>query len=93
MKPVSSKGNQPWIFIGWTVAEVEASVIQPSWLTGKESDAGKDWRQKEKLSTYSMDMDLSKLQETVEDRGAWHATVHEVTKNHTWLRDWTTATK
>ena len=49
MKPVSSKGNQPWIFIGRTVVEVEASVLQPRWLTGKESDAGKDWRQKKKL--------------------------------------------
>ena len=30
--------------------------------------------------TDSKDMSLSKLQETVEDRGAWCATVHEVTK-------------
>ena len=30
--------------------------------------------------TDSMDMNLSKLLETVEDRGAWHATVHEVTE-------------
>ena len=37
----------------------------------------------DKKRNYSMDMDLSKLQETVEDRGAWYATVHEVTKNHT----------
>ena len=28
--------------------------------------------------TDSMDMSMSKLQETVEDRGAWHDTVHEV---------------
>ena len=33
--------------------------------------------------TDSMDMDLSKLQELVEDRGAWHATVHGVTKSQT----------
>ena len=31
--------------------------------------------------TNSMDMDLSKLQEIVEDRGAWCATIHGVTKN------------
>ena len=31
--------------------------------------------------TNSVDMKLSKLGEIVEDRGAWHATVHEVTKN------------
>ena len=29
--------------------------------------------------TNSMDMNLSKLQEILEDRGAWHAAVHEVT--------------
>ena len=31
----------------------------------------------------SMDMSFSKLQEIVEDREAWHAAVHEVTKNQT----------
>ena len=31
--------------------------------------------------TDSMDMNLSKLQETVEDRGAWHAAVHGVTES------------
>ena len=31
--------------------------------------------------TDSMDMNLSKLQEIVEDRGAWHATVHGITKS------------
>ena len=33
--------------------------------------------------TNSMDMNLSKLQETVEDRGAWRDTVHGVTKGRT----------
>ena len=33
--------------------------------------------------TDSMDMRFSKLQETVEDGGAWQATVHEVGKNQT----------
>ena len=37
-----------------------------------------------------MDMNLSKLREVVEDRGAWSATVHEVAKNWTQLSDWTT---
>ena len=31
--------------------------------------------------TDSMNMNLSKLQEIVEDRGAWRATVHGVTKS------------
>ena len=33
--------------------------------------------------TDSMDMNLSKLQEMVKDRGAWHAAVHGVTKSRT----------
>jgi len=33
--------------------------------------------------TNSMDMNLSKLQETVKDREAWHASVHGVAKNQT----------
>ena len=33
--------------------------------------------------TDSVDMDLSKIQEIVEERGAWHAAVHRVTKSWT----------
>ena len=38
-------------------------------------------------NTDSMDMNLSKLQEMVEDRGAWHAVVQGVTESQTWLND------
>ena len=34
-------------------------------------------------TTNSMDMNLSKLQKIVEDRGAWYAVVHRVTESHT----------
>ena len=50
IKPVNPKRNQPWIFIGRT--DAEAPIIWPpdlkSQLIGKDPDAGKDWRQKEK---------------------------------------------
>ena len=42
--------------------------------------------------TDSMDMNLSKLQEIVKDREAWHAAVHGVTKSRTQLSDWMTPT-
>ena len=40
--------------------------------------------------TGSTDMSLSKLQELVRDREAWHATIHGVTESQTQLSDWTT---
>ena len=50
IKPVHPKGNQAWIFIGRTDAKAETPILWPldgkNWLIGKDSDAGKDWRQK-----------------------------------------------
>ena len=40
--------------------------------------------------TQSMDMSLSKLREMVKNKEAWYAAVHGVTKNQTWLNNWTT---
>ena len=55
IQPVHPKGNQSWIFIGRTDAEAEALILWPpdakNWLTGKDPDAGKDWRQEEKGTT------------------------------------------
>ena len=92
IQPLHHKGDQSLVFIGRTDAEVEASILGPpdvkSWLTGKDPDAGKDWRQEKGQQrrrwldsiTDLMDMNLSKLSETVKDRVDWHA-VHRVTKS------------
>ena len=48
IKPLNSKGNQSWIFIGRTDTEAETPLLWPtdvkSWLIWKDPDAGKDWR-------------------------------------------------
>ena len=45
IKPVDSRGNQPWIFIGKSDAEAKAPVLWPpdakNHLIGKDPDAGK----------------------------------------------------
>ena len=55
IQPVHSKGDQSCIFIGRTDAKVETPILWPpdakSWLIGKDSDAGRDWGQKEKGAT------------------------------------------
>ena len=55
IQPVHPKGNQSWIFIGRTDAEVETPNLWPpdakNWLIGKVPSAGKDWRQEEKGTT------------------------------------------
>ena len=50
IKPVNPIGNHPWMFIRRTVAEAPILWLPDarSYLTGKDPDAGKDWRQKEK---------------------------------------------
>ena len=81
IKPVTPKGNQPWIFIGRTDAEAEAPILRPpevkSQLTGKDPVAGKDWGQEERGRQrmrrwdgiiHSMDVSLSKLQEIMKNR-------------------------
>ena len=102
IQPVLPKGNQSWVFIGRTDVEAKTPILWPpdakSWLIGKDPDAGKDWRQKQKGTTEdemvedinnTMDLSLSRLQELVIDTEARCAAVHGVTKSQTWLSDWT----
>ena len=55
VKPVHPKGNQSWIFIGWTDALAETPILwspdAKNWLVGKHPDARKDQRQGEKGTT------------------------------------------
>ena len=52
---VHPKRNQSWIFIGRTDVEAETLILWPpdmkKWLSGTDSNAGKDWRQEEKGTT------------------------------------------
>ena len=82
IKPVNPKRNQPWIFIGRTDAAAEAPIVCPpdvrNLLTGKDSDAGKDWEQEKGMTkikwfngiTESVVMSVSKLRKIVKDREA-----------------------
>ena len=62
IKPVNPKGNQSWIFTGRTDVEAETPILWPpngkNWLTGKDPDPGKDWRQGEKEMTEDEMFDL-----------------------------------
>ena len=55
IQPVHPKGDQSWIFIGKTDVEAETLILCPpdakNWLTGKDPDAGKDWKQEKKGTT------------------------------------------
>ena len=103
IKPVSPKGNQPWIFIGRTDIKLEAPVLWPpeskSQLQGKDSMLRKtegrrrrEWQRMKWLDgiTDSMDMSLSKLRVLETHRRTWHAVVHGVARSQTQLGNWMT---
>ena len=102
IKSVNLKGNQSWIFIGRTDAEAETPILwwradslEKILMLGKiEARRRRGWQRMRRLDgfTDSMDMTLSRLQEMVKDREAWHAAVHGVAKSPTWLSDRITKT-
>ena len=63
-----------------------ANSLEKTLMPGKIEDKRRRQQQRIRWSssiTDSMDMNLSKLQEIVEDRGAWHAAVHGIAKSGT----------
>ena len=93
-KSVSPKGNEPWIFIGGNDSEALMlwSPDVKGQLSGKDPDAGKDWRPEEKGVTENkmfgciidpVDMSLSKLQEIVRD---WESDVLYLMRSQSWTQ-------
>ena len=96
-QPVNPKRNHSWILTGRSDAETEAPIVFPdakSQCIRKEPDVGKTegrsgWQRMRWLDsiTDSVNMSLSKLSKTVEDRGAWHAASHGFAKIQTWVSE------
>ena len=97
IKPVNPKGNQPWIFIVGLMLKLKlqyfshliqrASSLEKTLMLGKIEDKRRRGQQRMRWLdrvTDLTDMDLTKLQEIVKDRGAWLWSLNE---SHTieWL--------
>ena len=103
IKPVSPKGNQPWIFTERLMLKVKlqyfghlirrATSLEKTLMMGKiECRKRRGGQRTRWLDGTTDSMDMSLLQEMVKDRETWCYAVHIVAKSWTGLSDWTTMT-
>ena len=93
IKLVNHKGNQSRIYIGRTDAGAEAPILWlpdvKSWLTGKDPDAGKDWKKEEKRTTEDdivgcyHRLNWHDFEQTLRDSGGQRS-LKKKTKMHYW---------
>ena len=100
IKPANPKGNQLWLFTGRT--DAEAPILRlpdaKSWLTVKDSNAGKDWGQEEKkprkdeMVGWPHHLNGHGFEQTPGDsegQGSLACCSPGVAESWTWLNDWT----
>ena len=103
IKPVNTKGNQSWIFIGRTDVEAEAPILWPpdvkNWLIRKDPYTGQNWSQEEKGMTedemlgWHYQLNGHEFEQTLGVGGQGSLAclafeIHGVSKSQTQLNDW-----
>ena len=99
IKPVNPKGNitlnislESWSSNTFGYLMQRANSLEKTLMLGKIEGRRRKGQQRMRWLDGimdSMNMSLNKLQEIVKDRETWHAAIHVVTKNRTWLSNWT----